>query len=204
MNKLIDVIEHMNNKMNNNRIITYAYSKDGKFFKEYESQTSASKELEIGLSVICQAIQLGVKRKEFYFSTEKQDSFDKARSIQISKRSVYKYSVDGEFIEGFETQKEAELKHPYSNITKAIKLKSVCENDFMWSLEKLQNFNVPEVFQRIIALLPESPAYYPKDQLTDKPERFFVNEIIGVNQPGFAFINDLANITVFNRFFNVG
>jgi GTP-binding protein Era len=33
-------------------------------------------------------------------------------------------------------------------------------------------------FQRIISLLPESPAYYPKDQLTDKPERFFVNETI--------------------------
>jgi GTP-binding protein Era len=32
-------------------------------------------------------------------------------------------------------------------------------------------------FQRIISLLPES-AYYPKDQLTDKPERFFVNETI--------------------------
>ena len=26
--------------------------------------------------------------------------------------------------------------------------------------------------------LPEGPAYYPKDQLTDKPERFFVTEII--------------------------
>jgi GTP-binding protein Era len=29
--------------------------------------------------------------------------------------------------------------------------------------------------------LPESPAYYPKDQLTDKPERFFVNETIREN-----------------------
>ncbi len=27
-------------------------------------------------------------------------------------------------------------------------------------------------------LLPVSPPYYPKDQLTDKPERFFVNETI--------------------------
>ena len=27
-------------------------------------------------------------------------------------------------------------------------------------------------------MLPEGPAYYPKDQLTDKPERFFVNEAI--------------------------
>jgi GTP-binding protein Era len=37
---------------------------------------------------------------------------------------------------------------------------------------------VREVFDRIVQLLPESPAYYPKDTLTDKPERFFVNEII--------------------------
>ena len=29
-----------------------------------------------------------------------------------------------------------------------------------------------------MTLLPESPAFYPKDQLTDKPERFFVNETI--------------------------
>ena len=51
-------------------------------------------------------------------------------------------------------------------------------NAEIYPISALQNFNVPEVFQRIISLLPESPAYYPKDQLTDKPERFFVNETI--------------------------
>jgi GTP-binding protein Era len=50
-------------------------------------------------------------------------------------------------------------------------------NAEIYPISALQNFNVP-VFQRIISLLPESPAYYPKDQLTDKPERFFVNETI--------------------------
>lgn len=45
-------------------------------------------------------------------------------------------------------------------------------------ISALQGFNVPEVFNRIIELLPESPAFYPKDQLTDRPERFFVNETI--------------------------
>jgi GTP-binding protein Era len=45
-------------------------------------------------------------------------------------------------------------------------------------ISALQNFNVKEVFLRILELLPESPPYYPKDQLTDKPERFFVNETI--------------------------
>jgi GTP-binding protein Era len=45
-------------------------------------------------------------------------------------------------------------------------------------ISALRNFNVKPVFERIIELLPEAPPYYPKDQLTDKPERFFVNETI--------------------------
>jgi len=45
-------------------------------------------------------------------------------------------------------------------------------------ISALSNFNVKNVFERIIELLPVAPAYYPKDQLTDKPERFFVNETI--------------------------
>lgn len=51
-------------------------------------------------------------------------------------------------------------------------------NAEIFPISALQNFNVPEVFTRILQLLPVSPAYYPKDQLTDKPERFFVNETI--------------------------
>ncbi|MDX1542659.1 MAG: GTPase Era [Christiangramia sp.] len=45
-------------------------------------------------------------------------------------------------------------------------------------ISALEGFNISEVFNRIVELLPESPAFYPKDTLTDKPERFFVNEII--------------------------
>lgn len=45
-------------------------------------------------------------------------------------------------------------------------------------ISALQNFNIKGVFERILELLPVSPPYYPKDQLTDKPERFFVNETI--------------------------
>ena len=39
-------------------------------------------------------------------------------------------------------------------------------------------FNVDNVLARIRQLLPESPAYFGKDQWTDKPARFFVTEII--------------------------
>ncbi len=45
-------------------------------------------------------------------------------------------------------------------------------------ISALEKFNIQTVFDRIVDLLPVSPAFYPKDQLTDKPERFFVNEAI--------------------------
>jgi GTP-binding protein Era len=39
-------------------------------------------------------------------------------------------------------------------------------------------FGIDMLLKRIKELLPESPAYFDKDQLTDKPARFFVSEII--------------------------
>ena len=51
-------------------------------------------------------------------------------------------------------------------------------NAEIFPISALQGFNVKEVFGRIVELLPVSPAFYPKDQLTDRPERFFVNETI--------------------------
>lgn len=42
----------------------------------------------------------------------------------------------------------------------------------------ISGFNLSLVLKRIIELLPESPPYFPKDELTDKPERFFASEII--------------------------
>ena len=39
-------------------------------------------------------------------------------------------------------------------------------------------FGVDLLMKRITELLPESPAYFDKDQLTDKPAKFFVSEII--------------------------
>ncbi len=51
-------------------------------------------------------------------------------------------------------------------------------NAEVYPISALEGFHIEEVFKRIIELLPESPPFYPKDTLTDKPERFFVNEII--------------------------
>jgi len=48
----------------------------------------------------------------------------------------------------------------------------------IFPISALENFNVTPVFDRIKALLPESPPFFDKDQLTDKPARFFVTEIV--------------------------
>ncbi len=45
-------------------------------------------------------------------------------------------------------------------------------------ISALEKFNLEKVFALILENLPESPPYYPKDELTDKSERFFVSEII--------------------------
>ncbi|MBO7470255.1 MAG: GTPase Era [Bacteroidaceae bacterium] len=45
-------------------------------------------------------------------------------------------------------------------------------------ISALHKFNIDNVLKRIQELLPESPAYFDKDQWTDKPARFFVTEII--------------------------
>ncbi len=45
-------------------------------------------------------------------------------------------------------------------------------------MSALHRFNVDNLLKRIIELLPESPPYFGKDALTDKPTRFFVSEII--------------------------
>ncbi len=45
-------------------------------------------------------------------------------------------------------------------------------------ISALEGFGVEAVFKRLLELLPEAPPFFPKDQLTDRPERFFVSEII--------------------------
>jgi GTP-binding protein Era len=45
-------------------------------------------------------------------------------------------------------------------------------------ISALNRTNTDKVFELILQYLPEHPAFYPKDELTDKPERFFAAEMI--------------------------
>ena len=45
-------------------------------------------------------------------------------------------------------------------------------------ISALTGLRVNLLLEKIITLLPESPPYFPKDELTDRPTRFFISEII--------------------------
>ena len=55
---------------------------------------------------------------------------------------------------------------------------SLLPNAEILPLSAKNKFGIDMLMRRIKELLPESPAYFDKDQLTDKPARFFVSEII--------------------------
>jgi GTP-binding protein Era len=66
------------------------------------------------------------------------------------------------------TQAEDKLKH----------WKDLVKPDHWVIISALEKINVDQVFQIIMEHLPHHPPYFPKDELTDKPERFFAAEII--------------------------
>lgn len=48
----------------------------------------------------------------------------------------------------------------------------------VFAISATEKFNIGPIFDRILELLPEAPAYFPKDEITDRNDRFFVSEII--------------------------
>jgi GTPase len=51
-------------------------------------------------------------------------------------------------------------------------------NAHLLPISALNNFNLDKIKDKLVELLPVSPAYYDKDAITDKSERFFIEEII--------------------------
>lgn len=69
-----------------------------------------------------------------------------------------------------------------SNQESVIKLYEYWTNIFpgstIFPISATEKFNLKPVFDRIVELLPENPPFFPKDELTDRSERFFMQEII--------------------------
>lgn len=56
--------------------------------------------------------------------------------------------------------------------------KTVLLNSEIMRVSALRGQHVNLLMERIVTLLPDSPPYFPKDELTDRPTRFFISEII--------------------------
>lgn len=48
----------------------------------------------------------------------------------------------------------------------------------IFAVSALRKFNIAPIFDRVLELIPEAPPYFSKDELTDRDERFFMQEII--------------------------
>lgn len=59
-----------------------------------------------------------------------------------------------------------------------MKWKELLPNAEIFPTSAKEHFNVKNLMERIVDLLPDSPPYFGKDALTDKPARFFVTEIV--------------------------
>lgn len=137
--------------------INYRYLKTGEFDCSFKSYNEAARASNSSPSNIAQAIILGYcVKNSYYFSTIKADTYDKARSLYIKTRPVHKYDSSGEYICSYTSQSLAEKENPYSNITKAIKFKSIDENSFMWALDKLPRYNASKHKRRKVALYDDN------------------------------------------------
>jgi GTPase len=54
----------------------------------------------------------------------------------------------------------------------------ILPNSYVYLLSALHGFNIDLLWERILKLTPENPPYFDKDDLSDRPMRFFVSEII--------------------------
>lgn len=75
-------------------------------------------------------------------------------------------------INKIDLSKEGQLEEVTAYWTERIKADAVIP------ISALENFNTQRILQEILDRLPFHPPYYDKDELTDRPERFFASEII--------------------------
>ncbi|HCE48134.1 MAG TPA: GTPase Era [Prevotellaceae bacterium] len=71
-----------------------------------------------------------------------------------------------------------DLSNQHDLLNLVDKWKQLLPDAFIFPVSAKAKFNVDQVLKFIIDKLPENPPYFDRDQLTDKPMRFFVSEII--------------------------
>jgi len=86
----------------------------------------------------------------------------------LKKATVPKFLIINK-IDLIDEEKLNELRTKWTDLVEWTKI---------FEISALEKRGIQALYDEIIIALPEGPAYYPKDQISDKPERFFVSEII--------------------------
>lgn len=73
---------------------------------------------------------------------------------------------------------KVDLANQESVVEKVEQWKGILPKAEIFVISALKNFNLEGFLNRIVELLPENEAYFPKDEFTDRTERFFASEII--------------------------
>lgn len=136
--------EASNKGLFNNSLSTkvYQYSLDGSFIKEFPSMMEAERETGISNSLICACCKnKHMFTKKYIWSYEKFDKIEKIdlkefrqKIVENCKKKVYKYDLEGNFVEEYSSLTEASEKNNINlkNISDCCRGKMVTSNNFMW------------------------------------------------------------------------
>jgi len=116
---------------------TFQYSEEGKFLREYSSVNAVAENYDVGADIISKVIdQRGKKsyRATYLFSSKDNAEnfiFTRTKKINIP---IIQYSLDGNFIKEFKSQKEASrlTKTMQSNISNCLNNKRKQAGGFVW------------------------------------------------------------------------
>lgn len=123
-----------------------------------------------------------------------QESMMKFVNTAISDADTILYVTDVKETSDKNQEYIDKIKHNTERVIVVINKIDLCDQDALEALvnkwetilpgakiiptSATENFNLDTLLNNIIVSLPENPPFYPKDQLTDRTERFFAQEII--------------------------
>ena len=91
------------------KIPVYLYNNDGTFYKAFESMSECTKYINDNLRHVQRAIKTGVSVKGYYISDKLTVIFEKPKFNRLTGL-VHQYNLEGEYIQSFNSVKEAETK----------------------------------------------------------------------------------------------
>ena len=126
-------------------------------YKLQESMMDAMQSVFYDADVLIYMVEIGEKKAKVESIIQRLAKTDKPLFLVINKIDKGNQTLLEETIDAWKKQlPNAQIK----------------------SISALEKFQIEELVAQMVALLPEHQPYFPKDQLTDKSERFVVNEVV--------------------------